>query len=154
MKCPICYHPDTKVLDSRVASDGLSIRRRRECLKCAFRFSTYEELEILDVSLIKRDGRKEAYSRDKLSSGLKKASEKRISDDKFKKLIHMIERDIQALKINEVSSQDVGRIVMKNLKKVDQIAYIRYASVYESFKNVQEFKRELNKLLGGKNNKK
>jgi len=154
MKCPICYHPDTKVLDSRVATDGLSIRRRRECLKCAFRFSTYEELEILDVSLIKRDGRKEAYSRDKLISGLKKASEKRIGDDKFKKLVHMIERDIQALKINEVSSQDVGRIVMKNLKKVDQIAYIRYASVYESFKNVQEFKRELNKLLGGKNNKK
>jgi transcriptional repressor NrdR len=154
MKCPICYHPDTKVLDSRVATDGLSIRRRRECLKCAFRLSTYEELEILDVSLIKRDGRKEAYSRDKLISGLKKASEKRIGDDKFKKLVHMIERDIQALKINEVSSQDVGRIVMKNLKKVDQIAYIRYASVYESFKNVQEFKRELNKLLGGKNNKK
>jgi len=154
MKCPICYYPDTKVLDSRVATDGLSIRRRRECLKCAFRFSTYEELEILDVSLIKRDGRKEAYSRDKLILGLKKASEKRISDDKFKKLVHMIERDIQALKVNEVSSQDVGRIVMKNLKKVDQIAYIRYASVYESFKNVQEFKRELNKLLGGKNNKK
>ncbi|PIT94296.1 transcriptional regulator NrdR [Candidatus Falkowbacteria bacterium CG10_big_fil_rev_8_21_14_0_10_39_9] len=154
MKCPICYHPDTKVLDSRVATDGLSIRRRRECLKCAFRFSTYEELEILDVSLIKRDGRREAYSRDKLISGLKKASEKRIGDDKFKKLIHMIERDIQALKTNEVSSQDVGKIVMKNLKKVDQIAYIRYASVYESFKNVQEFKRELNKLLGGKNSKK
>lgn len=154
MKCPICYHPDTKVLDSRVATDGLSIRRRRECLKCAFRFSTYEELEILDVSLIKRDGRREAYSRDKLISGLKKASEKRIGDDKFKKLIHMIERDIQALRTNEVSSQDVGRIVMKNLKKVDQIAYIRYASVYESFKNVQEFKRELNKLLGGKNSKK
>jgi transcriptional repressor NrdR len=154
MKCPICYHPDTKVLDSRVATDGLSIRRRRECLKCAFRFSTYEELEILDVSLIKRDGRREAYSRDKLVSGLKKASEKRINDDKFKKLIHMIERDIQALKTNEVSSQDVGKIVMKNLKKVDQIAYIRYASVYESFKNVQEFKRELNKLLGGKNSKK
>lgn len=154
MKCPICYHPDTKVLDSRVATDGLSIRRRRECLKCAFRFSTYEELEILDVSLVKRDGRREAYSRDKLISGLKKASEKRINDDKFKKLVHMIERDIQALKTNEVSSQEVGRIVMKNLKKVDQIAYIRYASVYESFKNVQEFKRELNKLLGGKSNKK
>lgn len=154
MKCPICYHLDTKVLDSRVATDGLSIRRRRECLKCAFRFSTYEELEILDVSLVKRDGRHEAYSRDKLISGLKKASEKRISDDKFKKLIHMIERDIQALKINEISSQEVGKIVMKNLKKVDQIAYIRYASVYESFKNVQEFKRELNKLLGGKNSKK
>ncbi len=154
MKCPICYHPDTKVLDSRVATDGLSIRRRRECLKCGFRFSTYEELEILDVSVVKRDGRREAYSRDKLISGLKKASEKRIGDDKFKKLVHMIERDIQALKTNEVSSQEVGKIVMKNLKKVDQIAYIRYASVYESFKNVQEFKKELNKLLSGKSTKK
>jgi transcriptional repressor NrdR len=150
MKCPICYFPDTKVLDSRVATDGLSIRRRRECLKCAFRFSTYEELEILDVAIIKRDGRREAYSRDKLVAGLKKASEKRIGDDKFKKLVHVIERDIQALKTNEVSSQDLGKIVMKNLKKADQVAYIRYASVYESFKNVQDFKRELNKLLGSK----
>jgi len=83
-------------------------------------------------------------------AGLKKASEKRIGDDKFKKLVHVIERDIQALKTNEVSSQELGKIVMTNLKKTDQVAYIRYASVYESFKNVQDFKRELNKLLGGK----
>ncbi|MEI7451587.1 MAG: transcriptional regulator NrdR [Candidatus Falkowbacteria bacterium] len=147
MKCPICYHDDTKVLDSRTASDGLSIRRRRECLKCAFRFSTYEELEILDVTIIKRDGRRESYSRDKLISGLKKASEKRIDEDKFKKLVHVIERDIQALKKGDVSSQDLGKVVMKNLKKIDQIAYIRYASVYESFKDVKEFKKELNRLL-------
>ncbi len=147
MKCPICYHDDTKVLDSRTASDGLSIRRRRECLKCAFRFSTYEELEILDVAIVKRDGRRESYSRDKLISGLKKSSEKRIDEDKFKKLIHVIERDIQALKKGDVSSQEVGKIVMKNLKKIDQIAYIRYASVYESFKDVKEFKKELNRLL-------
>jgi transcriptional repressor NrdR len=147
MKCPICYHLDTKVLDSRVASDGLSIRRRRECLKCSFRFSTYEELEILDVTVTKRDGRRESYSRDKLVSGLKKASEKRIDGDKFKKLIHLIERDIQALKKSDVSSQEVGKIVMKSLKKTDQIAYIRYASVYESFKDVKEFKKELNRLL-------
>jgi len=147
MKCPICYHDDTKVLDSRTASDGLSIRRRRECLKCSFRFSTYEELEILDVAVVKRDGRRESYSRDKLISGLKKASEKRIDEDKFKKLIHVIERDIQALKKGDVTSQDLGKIVMKNLKKIDQIAYIRYASVYESFKDVKEFKKELNRLL-------
>jgi transcriptional repressor NrdR len=147
MKCPICYHPDTKVLDSRVATDGLSIRRRRECLKCSFRFSTYEELEILDVSVVKRDGRRESYSRDKLISGLKKAAEKRINDDKFKKLVHLIERDIQALKKTEVTSQEIGKIVMKSLKRVDQIAYIRYASVYEQFKDVKQFKKELNKLL-------
>jgi transcriptional repressor NrdR len=150
MKCPICYHPDTKVLDSRVASDGLSIRRRRECLKCSFRFSTYEELEILDLMVVKRDGRREAYTREKLVNGLKRASEKRLNDDKFKKLVHMIERDIQALKKSEVNSQEIGLIVMKNLKKTDHIAYIRFASIYESFKSVQDFKRELNKLLGPK----
>jgi len=147
MKCPLCGFADTKVLDSRVAADGLSIRRRRECLKCAFRFSTYEELEILDLAVVKRDGRREPYNRDKLVSGLKKAGEKRISDEKFKKLIHFIERDLQALRKNEVGSKEVGRIVMKNLKKTDSIAYIRYASVYESFKDVKEFKKELNKLL-------
>lgn len=150
MKCPICYHPDTKVLDSRVASDGLSIRRRRECVKCAFRFSTYEELEILDVVVVKRDGRREAYSREKMESGIKKAAEKRIGQEKFEKLVHVIERDIQAMKKNEIPSSEIGRLVMKNLKKVDQIAYIRYASVYESFTSVQDFKKELNRLLNPK----
>jgi transcriptional repressor NrdR len=152
MKCPICYHDDTKVNDSRAAGDGLSIRRRRECLKCGWRFSTYEELEILDLVVLKRDERRESYSRDKLVSGIKKSAEKRISDDDFKKLIHSIERDIQALKKNELKASEIGKIVMKNLKKVDQIAYIRYASVYESFKTVDDFKKELNKLL--KTNKK
>lgn len=150
MKCPICYYDDTKVNDSRVASDGLSIRRRRECLKCGFRFSTYEELEILDLVVLKRDGRRESYSRDKLIAGIKKSSEKRINDENFKKLVHTIERDIQALKKDEISSQDMGKIVMKNLKKTDKISYIRYASVYESFKTVEDFKRELNKLLKSK----
>lgn len=152
MKCPICYHDDTKVNDSRAAGDGLSIRRRRECLKCGWRFSTYEELEILDLVVLKRDDRRESYSRDKLASGIRKSAEKRISDDDFKKLIHSIERDIQALKKNELKASEIGKIVMKNLKKVDQIAYIRYASVYESFKTVDDFKKELNKLL--KTNKK
>ena len=88
MKCPICYYQDTKVVDSRAATDGLSIRRRRECLKCGFRFSTYEEIEILDLMIVKRDGGKESYNRDKLMKGLKKALEKRsITEDKFKKLI-------------------------------------------------------------------
>ena len=99
MKCPICYFDDTKVVDSRVASDGLSIRRRRECLKCNFRFSTYEEVELLDLAIVKRDGRRESYSRDKLISGLKKSFEKRpITEDSFKKLIHSIEREVQKLK--------------------------------------------------------
>lgn len=148
MKCPICYFDDTKVVDSRVASDGLSIRRRRECLKCNFRFSTYEEVELLDLAIVKRDGRRESYSREKLVSGLKKSFEKRpITEDEFKKLIHSIERELQRLKKNEITSHQVGGVVMKQLKKVDQVAYIRYASVYESFKDAQEFRKELNKLI-------
>lgn len=148
MKCPVCYYEDTKVVDSRVASDGLSIRRRRECLKCGFRFSTYEELEILDLTIVKSDGRKESYSRDKMEKGLKRALEKRpITNDAFKKLVHSIERDLQILKKNEITSNQVGQAVMKNLKKTDQVAYIRFASVYESFKDAHTFRRELNKLL-------
>lgn len=148
MKCPICYFLDTKVVDSRVASDGLSIRRRRECLKCGFRFSTYEEIELLDLVIVKRDGRRESYNRDKIINGLKKSCEKRpITDDYFKKLIHSVERDLQRLKSSEITSHQVGQVVMKNLKKVDQIAYIRYASVYESFKDAKEFQKELNKLI-------
>jgi transcriptional repressor NrdR len=148
MKCPICYYPDTKVVDSRVASDGLSIRRRRECLKCSFRFSTYEEIELLDLVIVKRDGRRESYSREKLVGGLKKSCEKRpITEDLFKKLVHSTERDLQRLKKTEITSKQIGQAVMKNLKKLDPIAYIRYASVYESFKDAQEFRKELNKLI-------
>jgi len=154
MKCPICYYLDTKVVDSRAATDGLSIRRRRECLKCGFRFSTYEEIEILDLMIVKRDGGKESYNRDKLTKGLNKALEKRpITEDKFKKLVHSIERDLQRLRKNEITSSQVGQIIMKYLKKVDQVAYIRFASVYESFKDAHEFRRELNKLLKVKKKK-
>ncbi|MFH1233079.1 MAG: transcriptional regulator NrdR [Patescibacteria group bacterium] len=151
MKCPVCNYYDSKVLDSRVASDGLSIRRRRECLKCCFRFSTYEEVEILDLSVIKRDGNKESYSRDKLIKGLRRALEKRpITDDNFKKLVNLIEKDLQIIRKNEVTSDQIGQIVMKRLKRIDQVAYIRFASVYQSFKDAQTFQRELNKLLAVK----
>ena len=151
MKCPVCYHPDTKVLDSRVAGEGLSIRRRRECLKCGCRFSTYEEMEILDLLVVKRDERKEGYSREKLQKGLRRALEKRpIKDDDFKKLVNLIERDLQALGSAEVDSQKIGQLVMKHLKKLDQVAYIRFASVYESFEDIKTFKRELNKLFKSK----
>ena len=151
MKCPICYYLDTKVVDSRVAQDGLSIRRRRECLKCGFRFSTYEEIELLDLTIVKRDGRREAYNREKMTNGLKKSCEKRpITDDRFKRLVHSIERDLQRLKKTEITSKQIVQTVMKNLKKVDSIAYIRYASVYESFKDAHEFRKELNKLIKDK----
>ncbi len=155
MKCPVCYFEDTKVIDSRAASDGLSIRRRRQCLKCDLRFSTYEEIELLDLMVIKRDGRRESYSREKLVRGLKISLEKRLEDEeKFKKLVHCIESELQKLRKSEVSSQQIGLAVMKYLKKTDQVAYIRYASVYESFKDAKEFKEELNKLIKKKKSKK
>ena len=151
MKCPVCLHQDTKVVDSRVAVNGFSIRRRRECLKCGFRFSTYEEIELLDLMVIKSDGRKEAYSKEKLVCGLKRSLEKRaVKDEIFKKLVNAIERDLQALKKSEVLSSQIGKIIMKELKKVDKVAFIRFASVYESFEDLQVFQEKLNKLLKNK----
>ena len=148
MKCPVCFTQETKVTDSRLTEDGYIVKRRRECQKCGFRFSTYEEVEILDLTIVKRDGRKESYSREKLTSGLKKSLEKRpITEENFKKLVSRIERDLQLLRKSEITSQQIGQIVMKELRKTDQVAYIRYASVYESFKDAQTFHRELNKLL-------
>jgi len=148
MKCPVCHFEDTKVVDSRISGEGFLIRRRRECLKCGFRFSTHEEMEILDLMVIKRDGRREGYDRDKMVGGLKKALEKReVGDEKFKKLIHCIERDLQVINKDEIDSKEIGEIVMKNLKKLDKIAYIRYASVYQSFEDLEEFGEELDKLL-------
>jgi transcriptional repressor NrdR len=120
-------------------------------LKCGFRFSTYEEIEILDLLIVKRDGRKESYSREKMVKGLKKALEKRpITQDKFKRLIHLIERDLQKLRKTEITSKKVGEVIMRQLKKFDKVAYIRFASVYESFQDAQTFQRELNKLLKSK----
>ncbi len=148
MKCPICYFEDTKVIDSRVATDGLAIRRRRECDKCGFRFSTFEEMEILDLTVVKRGDEKEAYNRDKMVAGLKKSLEKRpISEDDFKKLVHNIERDIQQLRRSEVQSSEIGKIVMKHLMETDAVAYIRFASVYESFKDADDFQEKINKLF-------
>jgi transcriptional repressor NrdR len=154
MKCPVCHHDDTKVVDSRVINEGFSIRRRRECLKCTFRFSTYEELEILDLMVVKRNGNRESYQREKLVHGLRRALEKRpITDEAFKKLVTSIERDLQKIRKNEVTTSQVGALVMKHLKKIDKVAYIRFASVYQSFKDLQEFSKELNKLIGDKKKK-
>lgn len=154
MKCPVCHFEDTKVIDSRMSGDGFLIRRRRECLKCEFRFSTHEEMEILDLVIVKRDGRRENYNRDKVAAGLKKALEKRdVDEEKFKKLIYCIERDLQVINKNEIDSKDIGEIVMKNLKKLDKVAYIRYASVYQSFECLEEFSEELDKLLKNKKTK-
>lgn len=154
MNCPICKSKDTKVVDSRIATDGLSIRRRRECTKCGYRFSTIEEVELLDLAVVKSDGRREAYSREKVVRGLKKALEKRsYTDAAFKKLIHNIERDIQKKKRGELTSKEIGEIVMNRLKSFDKVAYIRFASVYRQFEDVQTFQRELNSLVGKKRKK-
>lgn len=148
MKCPVCDHDDTKVVDSRVAADGLSIRRRRECLQCAMRFSTFEEMEILDLAVIKKDGSRENYSREKIARGLRRALEKRpITEADFRKLINLIERDIQALRKEEVEAEQIGEIVLSQLKNMDQVAYIRFASVYRSFVDAESFKKELNELI-------
>jgi len=155
MNCPVCNHKDTKVLDSRLGGEGFSIRRRRMCQKCDFRFSTIEEMEILDLIVIKRDGHRENYNKDKLIRGLRTSLEKRqYLEENFHKLVNEIERDIQKKSKNEVTSKQLGEIVMKRLKSFDQVAYIRYASVYRSFKDAQTFQKELNQLLKKKKIKK
>jgi len=148
MRCPNCQYEETKVLDSRPVDDGSAIRRRRACEKCEFRFSTYEEIEILDLSVIKRDGSRQAYTREKLEKGLRRAFEKRPhSDDTLRKLVSGIEQDIQKkAKDGEIKSSEIGEIVMKRMKRIDKVAYIRFASVYRQFEDLEEFKAELQKL--------
>jgi transcriptional repressor NrdR len=147
MKCPSCHNSDTSVTDSRVTDEGMAIRRRRECDRCGYRFSTIEEVEILNLTVVKRDGRREPYNREKLENGLRKSLEKRpITAEAFKRLIGQVERDIQARGRTEITSQQIGELSMKRLQKVDQIAYIRFASVYRQFQDVASFKRELNEL--------
>jgi len=148
MKCPACFAKDTMVTDSRIVGNGVAIRRRRQCRRCHFRFSTYEEMEILNLTVIKRDGRREPYQKEKLIRGLKRALEKRsYTADDFKKLISNIEIEIQKKRQEEITSQEIGEIVMKILKKFDKVAYIRFASVYRSFEDVQTFQKELSLLL-------
>ncbi|MBT3689824.1 transcriptional repressor NrdR [bacterium] len=148
MKCPVCLTQDTKVNDSRLIDDGFSIRRRRECQKCNFRFSTQEQMEILNLMVIKRDGNKESYQQDKIKRGLERALEKRpYSLDQFKKLVNRVERDFQKKKKEEITSEEIGEVLMKRLKSFDKVAYIRFASVYRSFEDVKTFQKELKSLV-------
>lgn len=149
MYCPVCNNKSTKVLDSRLIGEGFSIRRRRSCTKCDFRFSTIEEVEILDLTVIKRDGHRENYNRNKLIKGLERSLEKiPYLEEDFNSLIREIEREIQKkASNNEITFKELGQIVMKKLKSFDEVAYIRYASVYRSFKDVKTFQKELNRLL-------
>jgi len=147
MHCPVCACEDTHVVDSRLSSDGTSVRRRRECATCEYRFSTYEEIEILDIRIVKRNGSKEMYAREKLERGLRRALEKRShTASDMRTLIHAIERDIQKLKAHEVTTSEIGEIVMRELEGFDKVAYIRFASVYRSFEDVKTFQDELRRL--------
>lgn|SRR3989338_6173023 len=148
MRCPNCGNQDTKVVDSRPVEEGEAIRRRRECEKCEFRFSTYEEIEILDLSVLKRDGKREPYSREKLERGIRRSFEKlEHTDQTLKKIISGVEQEVQKkAKDGEIKSQDIGEIIMKRLKRANKVAYIRFASVYRQFEDVDEFREELNKL--------
>ncbi|MFH1047761.1 MAG: transcriptional regulator NrdR [Patescibacteria group bacterium] len=148
MRCPVCTNEETKVVDSRTIDDGLGVRRRRECAKCDFRFSTVEAVEIFDLTVLKSDGRREPYQREKLESGLRHSLEKRSkTPEQFRALIGTIERDIQCLRKSEVNSKEIGEIVMDHLRRFDSVAYIRFASIYRSFEDVQTFQEEVKKLV-------
>ncbi|KKW34806.1 MAG: Transcriptional repressor NrdR [Candidatus Giovannonibacteria bacterium GW2011_GWA2_53_7] len=148
MYCPVCNHKETKVVDSRIHNEGMGIRRRRQCEKCDYRFSTTEELEMLGFTVVKRDGRRVPYEREKMLRGLERSLEKRAyTEASFKKLVHNIERDIQKKRAGEITSAELGEIVMKHLRRFDKIAYIRFASVYQSFEDLEDLDRELGLLM-------
>ena len=148
MRCPACLKPDSKVVDSRIAEDGLEIRRRRECIKCGWRFSTLEGIELLNLTVIKRDGERQPYDREKLERSMKLALGKRpFKAEGFKKLVSLVERDIQRRRSDEVTSREIGDIVMKHLQKFDQIGYIRFASLYRQFADVSAFQKEIKSLM-------
>ena len=148
MKCPFCGFEESKVIDSRPTDEGQRIRRRRECLKCGKRFTTYEIIESLPIIVIKKDKSRETFNRDKLMTGLLRACEKRpVSIDTLDNMIDEIETVLQNSLDREVSSEKIGELVMEKLKAIDEVAYVRFASVYRQFKDINAFMRELSKLL-------
>jgi len=145
MDCPYCSHKESKVTDKRESPEG--IRRRRECLKCQKRFTTYEKASIEDIYVIKKDNRREKFSREKLENGIHRAFEKRpVEKNKIDKMINEIEEQIRKKGKREIKSSEVGELVMKRIKKIDNVAYIRFASVYRDFQDINDFKREIKEL--------
>src|SRR3989338_8983218 len=148
MKCPSCSYNETKVIDSRLNTDATSIRRRRECLKCEKRFTTYEYVEHVPLMVVKRDGRRQPFDRAKIISGLVKACEKRpVSIDKMEELTSELERLIQRKYDREVGSTEIGELIMERLADLDEVAYVRFASVYRQFRDVNQFMSELKLML-------
>ncbi len=148
MRCPSCHHEEDKVVDSRSTKENSAVRRRRECLSCGHRFTTYEYVEMRPFMVVKKDGRREHYSREKVLSGLLRACEKRpVSMETLEKLVDEVEKSVSASVRDEVPTTEIGNEVMKRLAKLDQVAYVRFASVYRDFKDVQQFLLELRGLL-------
>ncbi len=148
MKCPYCGHKETKVVDSREIEDGKTIRRRRECenKKCKSRFSTYEQIEMLNLAVLKRDGRKEEYQREKLEESIRRAANKRLDKAQIAQIVSIIELKIRAKKSSEVNTKEMGEIILGELKERDEVSYLRFASVFKSFGTGKRFVKELNKL--------
>ena len=151
MKCPFCGHPESKVIDSRPADENASIRRRRECLACGRRFTTYETVERLPIVVIKKDGSRQSFDRQKVLRGMIRACEKRpVSLAELERIADEIEQELQNSMEREIRTADIGEKVMERLRSVDQVAYVRFASVYRQFKDIDTFMAELNKLLAEK----
>ena len=149
MKCPFCGEIDNKVIDSRLSKDATAIRRRRECLGCARRFTTYEQIEDMPIMIIKKDGRRETFSREKVRSGMQRACEKRnVSVNAIEDFIDELERDLRDTGEKEIPSTVLGEKIMEKLQALDEVAYVRFASVYREFKDVSDFVSELKLLLG------
>lgn len=148
MKCPYCSNPDTRVIDSRPADDGSSIRRRRSCDVCGKRFTTYEKVETIPLIIIKKDNNREQYERGKIESGVLRACYKRpVSAEEIQQTVNRIETSVFSLEEKEISSSTIGELVMEELKSLDEVAYVRFASVYREFKDVNTFMDELKKIL-------
>ncbi|MDD4716545.1 MAG: transcriptional regulator NrdR [Eubacteriales bacterium] len=148
MKCPFCGNDEDKVIDSRPADEGLAIRRRRECISCGSRFTTYEKIENLPLMVIKKDGTRQPFDGDKIISGILRACEKRpVSASQVEALVRSIEESLQNSLKREISTSEIGEMVMEHLKKLDEVAYVRFASVYRQFKDVNSFFLELTDML-------
>ena len=148
MKCPYCSFEESKVIDSRSADDGERIRRRRECLKCGKRFTTHEVIETVPIIVVKRDKSREVFDRNKLTAGILRACEKRpVSLSQIEKMVDRIEAKIQSMLDREITTRQIGELAMEELKSVDEVSYVRFASVYRQFKDINTFMEELNKLL-------
>jgi len=155
MKCPYCGETDNKVIDSRMSKDGNVIRRRRECIACTRRFTTYEHIEEVPIMIIKKDNRREVFNREKVRSGISKACEKRnISMNTIEEHIDELERDLREMGEKEIPAHIIGEKIMAILHQIDDVAYVRFASVYREFKDVNDFVSELKTLLNSQQNKK